>query len=250
VKRKIVFSVIIALVLIVSGVTAVSAYESHLINVQAHVENAMWVNGEVFNSTYGAYTAPVNYGILFPEQSKEIDVEVGLSNSFIAQYNVAGGYSTVDFNLYWEPKLVASGVVVVPPWVNGGKTYYQPIWPYMEVDWGANTLQLPTATLGGQTAGYFGNIPIATSLSLYATGHEQDSLHFVFHAPVFDYWYNSTTDPITPPGGVLSYNGGSGYNIASETVTCSGTATYTVPVPNVDLGNNLKIQVETFIVHS
>jgi len=245
VKRKIVFSVIIALVLIVSGVTAVSAYESHLINVQAHVENALWVNGEVFNSTYGAYTAPVNFGTIFPELSRELDVEVGLSNSFVAQYTT--GWSTVKFNLYWEPK-PAGGTSVVPPWVFGGTTYYQPIWPYMEVDWGGSTLQAPPSNLPAAAVNATTPIPIATSLSLYATGHEQDSLHFIFNAPVFDYWYNKSTDPITNPI-VLSYNSGSGYVINMETVTCSGTATYTVPVPNVDLGNNLKIQVIGFIPH-
>jgi len=243
-KRKVVFSVIIALVLIVSGVTAVSAYESHLVNVQAHVENALWVNGETFNSAYGAYAANLNMGTVFPELQKELDVEFGLSNSFVAQYST--GWSTVYYNLYWEPKPVASGGVVADPWVITGNNYYQPIWPYMTVQIGASTVQPPVPSASKYATG---PIPIVTSQSLYAPGNTQQDLHFIFNAPVFDYWYNSTTDPLNPPpGGILSYNNGSGYTIASETVTCSGTL-FTVPVPNVDLGNNLKIQVIGFISH-
>ena len=46
-----------ALVLIVSGVAAVSAYEAHIINVKAKVENALTVG-----------VSRLNYGTVFPEE--------------------------------------------------------------------------------------------------------------------------------------------------------------------------------------
>ncbi len=46
-----------ALVMVLSGVAMVSAYEAHLINVTAHVENALEVD-----------TTPIDFGTVFPEE--------------------------------------------------------------------------------------------------------------------------------------------------------------------------------------
>jgi hypothetical protein len=223
--KKIIF-LAAALLAVFSGVAAVSAYEGHVIDVKAHVENAIWVQGEAFQN--GGYESNLNLGTLFPEMSVETDLVFGLSNSFKAQ----SAYSTVDYALYWEPKPVS------------GSTTFKDIWPYMQ-------LKLDGTPLAPISA----SAPIAapvliTTADLSTPSDTNGDIHFKFTAPVFDYWYNKATDPISNPV-VLSYNSGSGYNIVMVTVTCSQYApnTFTVPVPNVDLGNNLKIQVMSVVPH-
>jgi hypothetical protein len=230
--KKIIFLAAVLLV-VFSGVAAVSAYEGHVIDVKAHVENAIWVNGEALVGNI--YEANLNYGTVFPEQSREGDIVFGLSNSFVAQGNTTGsGFSTVQYKLYWEPKPSPAGAVA---------GYYKDIWPYINLALNGTSIPKITASVPIST-------PILiTSASLFTPSNTNGDLHFTFQAPVFDYWYNSTTDPVSAP--VLSYNSGSGYNIVMETVTCSQyNLTATVPVPNVDLGNNLKIQVYSIIAHN
>jgi hypothetical protein len=59
------------LVALFSSVGMVSACESHLVNVQAHVENAVRLQG-----------GPISYGTVFPEEFLIRDLDLGLSTSF------------------------------------------------------------------------------------------------------------------------------------------------------------------------
>jgi len=79
---KKVILIIAGLVLVVSGVAAVSAYEAHTINIKATVENAItvspdedWLVGERDGGN----------GTIFPQEFFEKHYTVSLSNSFLAQ---------------------------------------------------------------------------------------------------------------------------------------------------------------------
>jgi hypothetical protein len=61
-------------VVVAGGVAALSAYEAHVINVTAHIENALDVHGE-----------PIAFGTVFPQEYREAQVTVRLSDSFQAQ---------------------------------------------------------------------------------------------------------------------------------------------------------------------
>jgi hypothetical protein len=75
-----------ALVLVVSGVAAVSAYESHIVNVQAHVENALTVPQD-----------EVNFGTVFPEEFLVKQITIELSDSF---KNNQTRVSNVTYDVY------------------------------------------------------------------------------------------------------------------------------------------------------
>ena len=216
--KKIIFLAAVLLV-VFSGVAAVSAYEGHVIDVKAHVENAIWVNGEALAN--GVVEANLDWGTVFPEMSVQRDVVFGLSNSFKGQSK----YSTVAYKLYWEAKPTPAGAAA-----------YKAIWPYVALQLNGSPVSNPAP----------GTYPILiTSGQLNTPSNTNGDIHFAFQAPVFDLWYNALTDPVSAP--ILSYNSGSGYSIVNEIVTCSQYSpyTFTVPVPNVDMGNNLKIQVYT-----
>ena len=68
---KKVLLVLAAVVLVTSGVAAVSAYEAHVINVRSHVENVMTVP-----------SAPVEFGTVFPEEWIIKELRLQHSSSF------------------------------------------------------------------------------------------------------------------------------------------------------------------------
>lgn len=60
--------------LIIGGAAAFSAFEAHVINVTARIENALRVD-----------TTPVQFGTVFPEEELDKDIHVALSRSFAEQ---------------------------------------------------------------------------------------------------------------------------------------------------------------------
>jgi hypothetical protein len=220
--KKVIF-LFAALMAVFSCIAAVSAYEGHQVDVKAHVENALMV------SDYD-----VDFGIVFPQEALESQFKVGLSQSFRDQER----YSTVQYDMYWEPKLIAGHAGVQDP---DGDTYFEPIWPFINVmvndkeydqaDYVFN--QNGTILIGSQT--------------LYLEGNECDIIHLVLDPPVFDGWYNVLTDP-RKPSGVLSL-GKDGiaddqFYTTVETAACGFTAV----VPHADLGSNFKIQVTKVVL--
>lgn len=101
-----------SLVAVVAGVAAMSAYESHVINVTAHIENALKVTPN----------APIAFGTVFPQEYFERRLFITTSESFcqsdqrrvlnidykIAQkpkcINPAGGYTPVDYATHECPE--------------------------------------------------------------------------------------------------------------------------------------------------
>jgi len=79
-----------AVVALVAGVAAISAYEAHVINVTAHIENALAVS-----------TAAIDFGTVFPQEYiTATPFTVSLSNSFMQQNRV----DTVAYKIEQKPK--------------------------------------------------------------------------------------------------------------------------------------------------
>jgi hypothetical protein len=74
-----------------------------------------------------------------------------------------------------------------------------------------------------------------------------DYVHLTFSVPVFQGYYNSITDP-TPTNWVYGMLNNGQFVTATENIS-NGTQTLTAPVPNADLGIDLKIQVTGFVPH-
>ena len=87
-KKKILLS-LLGIFAIVAGITAFSAYEAHVINVTAHIENALSVE-----------TTPIEFGTVFPQEYLEKQFTVNLSTSFMAEDRV----DDVDYVIKQKPK--------------------------------------------------------------------------------------------------------------------------------------------------
>ena len=204
-----------ALLIVFSGVAAVSAYEGHLVNVKAHVENAI-----------GVTDYEVDFGTTFPQERIETQIWVGLSESFLAQR----GYSTVEYKVFWEPKPIPADVMACDPDDDG---YYTPIYPYIILEVAGQVLDIDEdfEDLGNglmESIDYF-------YLNL---GEPCDQIHFILDPPVFDKWYNELTDPRIPSGILVE-----GEYCLVEEIICDAP----VMVPHADLGSDLKIQVMDII---
>lgn len=72
-KKRIILG-LIGVVALVAGVAGMSAFEAHVINVTAHIENALGVD------TYG-----IDFGTVFPQEYVEMPFTISLSDSFMEQ---------------------------------------------------------------------------------------------------------------------------------------------------------------------
>ena len=72
-NKKIVLG-LLAVVVVAGGVAGFSAYEAHVINVTAKIENALTVD-----------TTPIEFGTVFPQEYLEKEILISLSGSFLAQ---------------------------------------------------------------------------------------------------------------------------------------------------------------------
>jgi hypothetical protein len=212
--KKVIF-LFAALMAVFSCIAAVSAYEGHMVDVKAHVENALMVQ-----------KAEVDFGITFPEEKVESQFLVGLSQSFRDQTR----YSTVEYAMYWEPKPIGDHDVVDLD----QDGFFAPIWPFIAVSVGDKDYDMKDYVDKGN------GLILIGSNKLYLVGNECDMIHFVFDPPVFEGWYNVLTDPRTPSG-ILAV--GQFYTTVEE-ASCGFEAV----VPHADLGSNFKIQVTDIIM--
>ncbi len=186
---KKVILILVALVLVVSGIAAVSAYEAHIINVKAHVENAMSVDpGEI------------DFGTVFPEEwfTKEITITTSISFCEDTQLRVG----TIFFKVYaaWKPLPDASGYY---PWL--GEAIYLGFYedevppPNLLATDLVNVGAAPTgppgvthALLGGEEFA-IRKFPIPPDVSYLVIGLD---------VPVFEGYWNEHTDVTTKPSGL------------------------------------------------
>ena len=80
-----------AMLALVAGVAAFSAFEAHVINVTAHIENALSVSTEA-----------IDFGTVFPQEYVERGFTVGLSQSFLAEDQLRRG--DVWYKIVQKPK--------------------------------------------------------------------------------------------------------------------------------------------------
>jgi len=224
--------IVSALLLVVSGVAAVSAYEGHLVDIKAHVENAIGVD-----------TYELDYGTSFPQEQREDDLLFGLSNSFmdVNQTRV----SSVTYELYWELK-PAGDHDPEPLYMDA---YFQPLNPFLYVYFPApdgdtiDTTAAKTVPTVGQAV-KFGEGILSKTIDPRVPENDDcmDGLHFTFYVPVFEGYYNEITDPKAPYAYML---------MKDQFVTVNETIcdTFEAAVPHADLGINLKIQVVGYGYH-
>ena len=108
--------ILAALMMVVSGVAAVSAYEAHTVNVKAHVENALTVDID-----------EIDFGTVFPEEWLSDKFEVSLSDSAIAE-KVAGRLDSIEFDIFAEWKLIHGDADPTPSVVGSDGNMY---WPWL-----------------------------------------------------------------------------------------------------------------------
>jgi len=87
-KKKILIS-IISIMAIIGGIAALSAFEAHVINVTAHIENALSVNSK-----------HLDFGTVFPQEYLEREFTISLSDSFLEQNRL----NQVDYIIAQKPK--------------------------------------------------------------------------------------------------------------------------------------------------
>jgi hypothetical protein len=224
--------IVFALVLIATGLISAAAFEGHLVDVRAHVENALWVDPYELN--YGNYS--------FPQESLDEYLCIGLTQSFLN--NNQTRLCDVKYVLFWEPKPIA-GHDPVPGQQEicdpDGDGNFTPIAPFI-------LMTTADGSDGPVTAGSPGwaQVPGAVAFGTLdkCLPDNCDTWGLKFDVPVFDKWYNEGTDPLIPSG-VL---GPDEYCLVEEWVGCTQCDYRWVEVPHADLGSNLKIQVMGYSV--
>jgi hypothetical protein len=221
--------IVAALVLVLSGVAAVSAYEGHLVNIKAHVENAIAVE-----------TYELDFGNVFPQEEVEKQLTFGLSESFVDKTQIR--LSSLTYELYYELKPIPNTEPV---------EYYAALSPFLVLsdgdpaDGNDKFEAQPVAVPKPGEAVKVGEgvltkvIPEPTP---GPTGDLCDVIHIAFMVPVFEGYYNEITDPKAPWPYMLK----EGEFVLEDERLCD---TYDVKVPHADLGIDLKIQVTGFVVH-
>lgn len=88
-NRKRILTTAAVAVGVLAGVSLLGAYEAHVINVKAHIENALAVS-----------PANIDFGVVFPEETLLTTFQVNLSGSFLEQDRV----DDVHYALIQKPK--------------------------------------------------------------------------------------------------------------------------------------------------
>lgn len=209
--------VVVALMLVVSGVAAVSAYEAHTINVTAHVENAMKLMGVGSGPDYHW-----DFGTVFPEEWLLKEFTVGMSDSFCNENQWR--MTKINYSVWVDLK---------PDDGNGG--YYPWLGDALYIgvdtvkDW-PNTAE-PPGDLLPVGSGTPPILVVSDNLSKFKNqvGDQTDNIIIGLDVPVFEGYYNQLTDPTPKPS-----------HLNAPTVILSGDRN--VP-EGITLGADIIIQV-------
>lgn len=201
-----------ALLMVLSGVAMVSAYEAHIVNVTAHPENAMKLNGVGLGPDY-----EYEFGTVFPEEWLLKKFQVRVSTSFCATSQDTRRY--IDYELWVEEKDSYY-------WL-GDALYFVVGWNYTTYPDGPEAADM--TWVGGGTP------PIMVlSDSLDKEFNIQDTITMALDVPVFRGYYNENTDPNPKP---------SGKDVPTVVIE-KGELRYPADMDvGVDLGADVKIQV-------
>lgn len=188
-KRKAILA-FAALLMVVSGVAAVSAYEAHIINVTAHVENALAVQ-----------TTAIEFGTVFPQEWLIRDRTINLSTSANATLGAgAGQLTSVSYAIWAEWKLDPGQPNHLPSVISDNVDYYAWLGDWLWVGIGATTPIPSTANLTGAGWTYVGAAPTLptkakpTGLTGTLASATPQTLRVMLLAPAFHGYYNVDTD--------------------------------------------------------
>ena len=224
-----------ALLLVASGVAAVSAYEAHVINVKAHVENALKVQ-----------TDNLDFGTVFPQEFLKYHRDIQLSPSAVEELGVEeGDLDCVNVTLFVEWKELADNPFAYedPPgsgnWTSS-TGYYNWMGYFM---WLGIDCEQPE---GNETANMAKvGPPLAGPPSAQTSGfsrlicdNETYTIGIAICAPVFEDYYNDLTDPLPKPGGLMAPS----WEIPKDMPGYD-------PTGGMDFGIDLKVQVTDIIRH-
>jgi hypothetical protein len=191
---KKVLSAFIVLLIVISGITTVSAYESHLLGVKARVANAMYVD-----ATF------IHFGTVFPEEWITRRFNVSTSSSFCNEYQwrVTG----MDYTVFaeWKPVPVNASPYPAPVVtdLNTGKDYYPWLGDCLYV--GVNSINpWPTPAgdltpVGSIIPPLPGAIPVVSDtifkqFPASLPHNEIDTITIGIDVPVFEGYHNAYTD--------------------------------------------------------
>lgn len=259
-KQK-VFLALGSLLMLVSGLAAVSAYESHLVNVTAHVENALILN-------VPHQGGKLSFGTVFPEEflMKEFVVRYSTSFSQAAQLRV----KHLDYEVWVEAKPLAGGGyypcladamyigVQDIVWTGPGQFDVTPVpIDFRPVAAGGDLVPVGTCSLPVMvTTGSLDKTDADPGTPEIEWVNHDDNIWVVIDVPVFEGYYNPLTDAL----GCLDADGDGVsddyYPDPDPDAKPSGLCKPTVVIPesdtarydpdgdqNIVLGANVKIQV-------
>jgi hypothetical protein len=222
--------IVAALVMVASGVAAVSAYEAHMVNVKAHVELAL-------NVTPGEKI--IGGVAVFPEEWVEETIQINLSDSFKGTVNhPQTRVDTVKYIICAEPK--------PDPWPAnhwlGGALFYRvnpDDNPSASWDWLG-----PAVDSIADPSGPF--CPVGATGNLSKPGDLSDSIVLGLDVPVFWDYYNEDTDVENKPRPDDAVCGSKGVGEPCVII---------MPNPQClpqgcDLGVELKVQVVDILPHA
>ena len=232
---KKVLLVLVVVVLVLSGVAAVSAYEAQIINVHAHVENAMAVRA-----------AKIDFGTVFPEEWVTVNFTVGTSDSFCAP--TQNRTYNITYSIFAEWKLLSNNGTPNDP---ADDTYYPWLGDALYVGIDA---QIPKPKLAGGNLTCVGPPPATQPGAVWVMdsprplqkvdapphGYNLNDLIWVgLDVPVFEGYYNELTDMLQEDGSYLPKPSG----LDDPTLVILETDVDRYFPDGVDLGLDLKFQV-------
>jgi hypothetical protein len=222
-----------ALMMTVSGVAAVSAYEAHVVNVTAHIENALDVDPDF-----------IDFGTVFPEEWFTREVYIGTSNSFCEPDQLRA--KSIKFKVYAAWKEYPVGHPLAPgyyPWL--GDALYLGWFPD---DGSGNTPPPPNpvvsdnlTNVGPAPQGPPGVKQVLNNAEIqikkFPLPPGYGYLVIGLDVPVFEGYWNEHTDVETKPSGLS----GPSYEIPKKLGDGSDNPAWNPD--GVDLGVDIIIQV-------
>jgi hypothetical protein len=228
--------IISALVMVVSGVAAVSAYEAHVVNVKAKVENALAVTLTTEDEAAGG----LHFGTVFPQEWLNKHFFVGFSTSWSEQTRK----NTVQYQVWAESKETDTAGVYYP-WLGEG------IYVKINGNWGyCGPAPAGTPPVATQVKDYSVS-PAVALVGTLTTGDSPLQVYVYLDVPPFFDDYNELTDVPNKPRDVNGDTQLAGYLNSLDTgsrtpADVQGDPSFTLPSgtpQGYEMGVDLKIQV-------
>jgi hypothetical protein len=198
-------------VLVVVGASMFAAFESHVINVRAHVEKATYVTPDM-----------VDFGNTLMQASYDADVQIHLSASFQDQTT----YTNAEYSIYCDEKPQSD-------WAHDAN-----ITPFIVL---TGEDGVDHAGCGGVALGA-NDPPVLWTVggALWKGTDIEDTWHLKFYAPLCSDNYNPDTDPIDPATRPVP--------LIIDSTYCRKAPGMVDSDEYTDLASNIKFQITGFSV--